>query len=71
MAGVLIKKLYLDKREEEKALWQLQPADVLALKDQVLASVDFQNNKMSLLKRKAEIICSCYRDTQNYQELII
>jgi hypothetical protein len=26
---------------------------------------------MQLLRRKAEIICSCYKDIQNYQELIL
>jgi hypothetical protein len=33
MAGILIKKLYLEKRAEEANLWQMQPSDILALKD--------------------------------------
>jgi hypothetical protein len=35
----------------------------------VLASIDF-SHPMLFLKKKAEIICSCSREIQNYPELI-
>jgi len=69
MGAVILKKFYLDKRKEEEGLWQLSNDDFRALKDFVLASIDFSHS-MLFLKKKAEIICSCYREIENYPELI-
>ncbi|CDW84107.1 importin beta- [Stylonychia lemnae] len=69
MAAVLLKKLYLDKRTEEASFWQLSGQDFVQLKDQILTNIDFQQ-PMLLLKKKADIICACYREIKNYPELI-
>ncbi len=70
MAAVLLKKFYLDKRAEESGLWQLSKPEFAALKDEVLKSIDFTNQSMLVLKKKAEIVCACYREIENYPELI-
>ena len=69
MAAFILKKFYIDKRLEEEGLWQLSTEEFLALKDQVLASIDF-SQPMPILRKKAEIVCSCYREIQAYPELI-
>jgi hypothetical protein len=69
MGAIILKKFYLDKRNEEKNLWQLSTEEFSILKEQIATSIDF-SQPMPLLKRKAEIICSCYREMQNYPELI-
>jgi len=69
MGAVILKKFYLDKRDEEKALWQLSAEEFRVLKDFMLQSIDF-NQPMLLLKKKADIICACYREIENYPELI-
>ncbi len=69
MGSVILKKFFLDKRKEEEGLWQLAPEDFKTLKDFILASIDF-SHPMLFLKKKAEIICTCYREIQNYPELI-
>ncbi len=69
MGAVILKKFYLDKRDEEKALWQLSAEEFRVLKDFMLQSIDF-NQQMLLLKKKADIICACYREIENYPELI-
>lgn len=61
--------MYLDNRDEEKDMWQLQSADYVALKDQILSTLNF-NQHMLILKKKADIICACYRQINNYPELI-
>ena len=61
MAALMLKKMYLDKRAEEEGLWQLSPPDFAVLKDQVLGSITF-TEKLALLKRKAEIVCTCYKE---------
>ena len=35
-----------------------------------MQSIDFTSQSMQLLKKKAEIICACYRELSNYPELI-
>ena len=70
MGGMILKKFFIDKRKEEEGLWQLNLDEFKVLKDQILASIDFSSQPMALLKKKAEIICSCYREIQNYPELI-
>lgn len=35
-----------------------------------MGSIDF-SQPMLYLKKKAEIICSCYREIENYPELIV
>ena len=69
MGALILKKFFLDKRKEEEGLWQLSSSDFGNLKDQILASIDFTQS-MLLLKRKAEIVCTCYKEIQNYPELI-
>jgi hypothetical protein len=69
MGAVILKKFYLDKRKEEDGLWQLGLEDFRTLKDFIFGSIDFSHS-MLFLKKKAEIICSCYRELQNYPELI-
>jgi hypothetical protein len=62
MGSFILKKFYLDKRTEEEGLWQLSPEEFRLLKDQLLQSIDFTTQPMNLLKKKAEIVCSCYRE---------
>lgn len=69
MAAMILKKFFLDKRKEEEGLWQLSADEFRQLKDFVLASIDF-NQPMLFLKKKADIICACYREIENYPELI-
>jgi hypothetical protein len=61
VAALILKKFFLDKRAEEEGLWQLSPAEFSSLKDTVLGSIQF-TEQMALLKRKAEIICTCYKE---------
>ncbi len=61
MGAVILKKFYLDKRSDEEGLWQLSADEFRQLKDFLLASIDF-SHPMLFLKKKAEIICSCYRE---------
>lgn len=69
MGAVILKKFFIDKRAEEDGQWQLSTEEFNVLKGQMLGSIDFSQS-MLLLKKKAEIICSCYREINNYPELI-
>ena len=69
MGAVILKKFFLDKRKEEEGLWQLSTEEFRQLKDFMLASIDF-SQPMLFLKKKADIIASCYREIENYPELI-
>jgi hypothetical protein len=67
---LLLKKLYLDDRVEEEGQWKLENAQVSQLKDTISGSIDFKTNSVPMLRRKADIICKCFRKLENYQEMI-
>ena len=69
-AHLLIKKQFLDDREEEEGLWKMSPEQTAQLKDKISQSIDFVAQPSSLLKRKADIICKCFRKLETYPEMI-
>ena len=69
MGALILKKFFLDKRKEEEGLWQLSKEEFRQLKDFMLGSIDF-SQPMHFLKKKADIITACYREIENYPELI-
>jgi len=69
-ALLLLKKQYLDDREEEDGLWKMDNGQINALKDQISASINFNCQSKSLLNRKADIICKCFRKLETYPEMI-
>lgn len=70
LALLMIKKQYLDDRPEEEKLWQTSQPHLFALRDQVSLSLNFQAQSNQILKRKADIICKCYRKLDSYPEMI-
>ena len=70
MAALLLKKQYLDDRVEEDGLWQLDKAQAIELKNKISSTINFTVQHKMLLNRKADIICKCYKKTENYDEMI-
>lgn len=68
---MLLKKLFVDNRKEEEGLWQLSAGEYIQLKEAITSSLNFGGSTLSLLKRKADLICACYREIKNYPELIL
>jgi hypothetical protein len=71
MAAMLLKKLFVDKRKEEEGMWQLAGDDYMQLKNAITGSLDFVNTTVSNLRRKADLVCACYKESKNYTELIL
>lgn len=69
-ALLLLKKQYLDERSEEEGMWALTKEQTEVLKTQISGSLDFASQSTSLLRRKADIICKCYKKAENYEEMI-
>lgn len=69
-AFLLLKKLYLDDRQEEDGLWKPNNEQITILKNAVSESINFEANSINLLKRKAEVICKCFRKLETYDEMI-
>lgn len=67
---LLLKKLFLDDRAEEENLWKPVNDQIIVIKDKVSQSIDFANNSINLLRRKAEVICKCFRKLESYDEMI-
>ena len=67
---LLLKKYYLDGRAEEEPLEQLTLDDISALKQRMKSTLNFDTEPMSLLRRKAEIICKLHKKEESYGELV-
>lgn len=70
LACLLLKKQFLDDREEEKGMWQLTNENVVELRNEISSNINFVINSKLLLERKADIICKCYRKLEIYPEMI-
>lgn len=70
LACILLKKQYLDDRDEEKEMWQLTNDNVVALRNAMMSSINYLTNSKKLLEKKAEIICKCYKKLDTYPEMI-
>ena len=70
LACLLLKKLFLDDRAEEKECVQLTPEDLMQLRDAIEKSIDMQNDPNNFLRRKAEILCKIHKKLGTYAELI-
>lgn len=70
LACVLLKKYYLDDRAEEKDLVQISPEQVASLKNVLRESLNFEAEKLNLLRRKAEILCKLHKRSETYGELV-
>ena len=70
LACVLVKKFYLDGRQEELSLEQLTEDDLATMKVTFTTELMDLNEPMSLLRRKAEIICKIHDKLQTYGELV-
>lgn len=69
-AMVLLKKLYLDDRPEEQGQWQMTNEQVVTLKNTISQSINFASNSINILRRKADIICKCFRKLETYEEMM-
>jgi hypothetical protein len=67
---VLLKKYYLDDRNEEKEMEQITAAQVATLKVAMRESLNFEAEPFNLLRRKAEIICKLHKKEESYGELV-
>lgn len=65
MACVLLKKYFLDVEEPN-----LPAAAFDKMTETVLASVEFKNQKLLTLKRKAEILAKVYKLQNKSEELL-
>lgn len=70
IACLMLKKFYLDGRKEEEKLEQIVPADVTVLKQMLKDTLDIKSESLSLLRRKAEIICKLHKMEETYSELV-
>lgn len=70
LACLLLKKQYLDDRDDEKDMWQLTNEHVVELRNAISNSINFEVNSKLLLERKADIICKCYKKLEIYPEMI-
>lgn len=73
MACLLLKKLYLDDRKSEESLEQLTPEDLAQMKaafTTLLGPSNLEAEPMSLLRRKAELLCKIYNKLESFAELV-
>jgi importin-5 len=70
LACILLKKLYLDDRTEEEKCVQLNPDELATLRNKIENQIDMEKEPMTLIRRKAEIICKLYKKQGDYSELI-
>ena len=70
LAALLLKKQFLDDRKEEEGLWQVNKDQIAELKTTMSQSLNFKVQSKQLLKRKADLICKCYRKLESYDEMI-
>jgi len=71
MACLLLKKLFLDDRKSEQELEQLSAEDIAQMKGvftSLLSMGNIEAEPMSLLRRKAEILCKIHRKQETYVE---
>ena len=66
----MVKKFYLDGRQEELSLEQLTEDDLATMKVTFTTELMDLSEPMSLLRRKAEIICKVHDKLQTYGELV-
>lgn len=69
LACLLFKKFYLDDRKTEEGLEQLSAEDITSTKNTFKQLLNMEE-PMSLLRRKAEIICKVHRKEESYAELV-
>ena len=69
LACVLIKKFYLDERQSEISLEQLNKEDLIQMKEAISGQMDL-TQPMSLLRRKAEILCKLHHKLETYSEIV-
>lgn len=70
LALLLLKRHFLDSRAEDADYWQVEDAHVVALKDQITQSLNFQAQDTITLKLKAEVICKCQNRLNGLKALI-
>ena len=71
MACLLLKKLFLDERKSEQELEQLTEEDITQMKrvfTSLLSMANMEAEPMSLLRRKAEILCKLHRKQETYAD---
>jgi hypothetical protein len=71
LAAVLIKKQYLDDREEEKGLWKLNQEHIETLKTRVSNTINFTTQTKLLLQRKADLICKCCMKLNSFDKIVV
>ena len=69
LACLLLKKLFLDERKSEAELEQLTSEDIAQMKT-IFKQILNMEEPMSLLRRKAEILCKLHRKEESYAELV-
>ena len=69
LACLLLKKFFLDERKSEENLEQLTADDICQMKA-AFHSLLKMEEPISLLRRKAEIICKLHKKANSYPELI-
>lgn len=67
---LMLKKMFLDDRGEEEGLWKPTNDQIVIIKDTVSKSINFETNSIALLRRKAEVICKCFKKLETYDEMI-
>ena len=69
LACLLLKKFFLDERKSEENLEQLTADDISQMKA-AFGQLLKMEEPISLLRRKAEIICKLHKRADSYPELI-
>ena len=69
LACLLFKKFYLDDRKSEEGLEQLNAEDITLTKNTFKQLLNMEE-PMSLLRRKAEVLCKVHRKEESYAELV-
>ena len=69
LSCLLLKKYFLDMREEEKEMEQLVEDDYKNLIQGLQQNMDLSES-MNLLRRKAEVLVKCYKFTKNFDEIV-
>ena len=69
LACLLLKKYFLDERKSEENLEQLTLEDVSQMKAAMYGLLNMEE-PMSLLRRKAEILCKLHKKEESYAEQV-
>lgn len=69
LACLLLKKYFLDERKSEENLEKLTMEDIAQMKAAFTQSLNMEE-PMSLLRRKAEILCKLHKKEESYAEQV-